>query len=109
MSATKEAAEQVRAPAVDEHEARQVAEAARETEWTQPSFVLELFLGQLHLDLIHPMPAHDSDEQRRAADFHRKLFEFAKTVDGEEIERTGRIPEHVIDGMRKLGAFGIKI
>ena len=40
MSATKEAAERgTRPPAVDEHEARQVAEAARETDWTQPSFV----------------------------------------------------------------------
>jgi alkylation response protein AidB-like acyl-CoA dehydrogenase len=110
MSATKEAAERgTRPPAVDEHEARQVAEAARETEWTQPSFVRELFLGRLRLDLIHPMPAYDADEQKRAAEFHRKLFEFAKTIDGEEIERTGKVPDHVIDGLRKLGAFGIKI
>src|SRR5690606_32601473 len=29
--------------------------------------------------------------------------------DGEEIERTGRVPDHVIDGLRALGAFGIKI
>src|SRR5688572_2802615 len=110
MSATKEAAERgTRPPAGDEHEARQVAEAARETEWTQPSFVRELFLGRLRLDLIHPMPAYDADEQKRAAEFHRRLFEFAKTIDGEEIERTGKVPDHVIDGLRKLGAFGIKI
>lgn len=99
----------VRPGPVDEQEARQVAEAARETEWVKPSFVRELFLGRLRLDLIHPLPARDADEQKRAAEFHEKLFAFAKTVDGEEIERTGKVPDEVVDGLRKLGAFGIKI
>jgi alkylation response protein AidB-like acyl-CoA dehydrogenase len=94
---------------VDEQEARQVAEAARETEWVKPSFVRELFLGRLRLDLIHPLPARDADEQKRAAEFHRRLHEFAKTVDGEEIERTAKVPDHVVAGLRELGAFGIKI
>ena len=38
-------------------EARDVAEAARESEWTGNSFVRELFLGRFALDLIHPYPA----------------------------------------------------
>ena len=33
-------------------EARKVAEAAREQDWTKPSFGKELFLGRLRLDLI---------------------------------------------------------
>jgi alkylation response protein AidB-like acyl-CoA dehydrogenase len=94
---------------VDEHEARQVAEAARETEWTRPSFVRELYLGRLRLDLIHPPPAQDPEERQRAAEFHQKLYDFAKTIDGEAIERTGRVPDSVIGGLRELGAFGIKI
>ena len=110
MSATKDATKPaVRPGPVDEQEARQVAEAARETEWTQPSFVRELFLGRLRLDLIHPLPKQDAAEKERAAAFHAKLFEFAKTVDGEEIERTGKVPDHVVEGLKKLGAFGIKI
>ena len=40
----------------DEQEARDVAEASRETEWSGPSFVRELFLGRFRLDLIHPQP-----------------------------------------------------
>jgi alkylation response protein AidB-like acyl-CoA dehydrogenase len=95
--------------AVDEHEARQVAEAARESEWSKPSFVRELFLGRLNLDLIHPPPAQDPAEKERAAAFHRRLYEFARTIDGEAIERTGRVPDGVVDGLRELGAFGIKI
>lgn len=60
MSATREAAETKPASAtpaagtVTEQEARRVAEAARETEWSKPSFVRELFLGRLRLDLIDP-------------------------------------------------------
>jgi alkylation response protein AidB-like acyl-CoA dehydrogenase len=94
---------------VDEQEARQVAESARETEWVQPSFVRELFLGNLRLDLIHPPPVQDPAEKERAVEFHRRLYEFALTVDGEAIERTGRVPEEVVQGLRDLGAFGIKI
>jgi alkylation response protein AidB-like acyl-CoA dehydrogenase len=94
---------------VSEVEARQVAEAARETEWSQPSFVRELFLGRLRLDLIHPLGAPDPAERRRAAEFLDALAAFGDTVDGEEIDRTGKVPESVITGLRELGAFGIKI
>jgi len=41
---------------VSERESREVAEASRQTEWVQPSFLRELFLGSLRLDLIHPYP-----------------------------------------------------
>ena len=39
-----------------ERESRKVAEAARQTEWNEPSFIRELFLGRFRLDLIHPFP-----------------------------------------------------
>jgi alkylation response protein AidB-like acyl-CoA dehydrogenase len=109
MSATKESAGPARPGPVDEQEARQVAEAARETEWVRPSFVRELFLGNLRLDLIHPLPAQDAEEKKRAAEFHEKLFAFAKTVDGDAIEKSGKVPDEVVQALRDLGAFGIKI
>ena len=43
-----------------EQEARDVAEAARESEWSGPSLVRELFLGRFPLHLIHPYPARAS-------------------------------------------------
>ena len=52
-----------------EKEARDVAEAARESEWSGPSFVRELFLGRFRLDLIHPYPAEDPNEAARAKPF----------------------------------------
>ena len=95
---------------VTEREARAVAEAARESEWALPSFVRELFLGRLRLDLIHPHPEPDPESDARAAEFLEKLREFAENeVDPERIEREGRVPPEVLDGLRRLGAFGIKI
>jgi alkylation response protein AidB-like acyl-CoA dehydrogenase len=91
-------------------ESREVAESARETEWTQPSFVRELFLGRLRLDLIHPHPEQDPEDEVRSRQFLSGLAEFLHTaVDSDAIDREGHIPEAVVEGLRRLGAFGIKI
>ena len=88
-------AEQVRKQAtqVSEQEARQVAEAARETEWSMPSFVRKLFLGRLRMDLIYPLPNPDPEEQKRAQAFIRKVEQFLDTVDNEAIERDSKVPD----------------
>jgi alkylation response protein AidB-like acyl-CoA dehydrogenase len=97
-------------PKVTEREAREVAEAARETEWRGHSFVRELFEGRLRLDLIHPFPEPDPEEEARARPFLEALERVVHDeVDGDEIDRTGQIPPHVVDALRKIGAFGIKI
>jgi alkylation response protein AidB-like acyl-CoA dehydrogenase len=91
-------------------EARDVAEAARETEWQHPSFVRELFLGRFRLSLIHPHPEqHDPEEAERARDFMERLRVFLEKVDSDEIDRTGQIPEELVEELREMGAFGIKI
>jgi len=106
----QDAVRQASAPQkVSEQEARQVAEAARETEWTKPSFVRELFLGRLNLDLIDPWPKPDPEEQQRAAVFMDNLRRFLDSVDAEAIERDAKVPESVIQQLREIGAFGIKI
>src|SRR2546425_6807292 len=89
-------------------EAREVAEAAREQEWAAPSFVRELFLGKLRMDLIHPYPEQDPTEIARAKPFLDNLERFLREqVDSDRIDREGEIPEEVIAGLRDLGAFGI--
>jgi len=105
-------AEQHSAPAglASEKEARDVAEAARESEWSGPSFVRELFLGRFRLDLIHPHPVvEDPAEQARATAFLAKLRDFLERVDSDMIDRTGDIPESYVQELREMGAFGIKI
>ena len=93
-----------------EREAREVAESAREKRWKQRSFVKALFSGRFHLDWVHPHPLPEPGEQFRASHFLRALEEFARThIDGEAIDREAWVPEEVLDGLRALGAFGIKI
>ncbi|GKQ36849.1 acyl-CoA dehydrogenase family protein [Streptomyces sp. A012304] len=97
-------------PVVTEREARQVAEAAREQHWRKPSFAKELFLGRFRLDLIHPHPLPTDEAVRRGEQFLVKLRDFCETrVDGARIEREARIPDDVVDGLKELGAFGMKI
>jgi alkylation response protein AidB-like acyl-CoA dehydrogenase len=92
-----------------EKEARDVAESARETEWEHPSFARELYLGRFRLDLIHPHPEEDTAEVARAKPFLDKLADFMARVSSEEIDRTGEIPEALVQELREMGAFGIKI
>ena len=96
-------------PLATEKEARDVAEQARETEWEHPSFARELFLGRFRPELIHPHPPPDLAEEARAKPFMDKLQAFMDKVSSEEIDRTGEIPEVLVQELRDMGAFGIKI
>jgi alkylation response protein AidB-like acyl-CoA dehydrogenase len=95
---------------VSEKEARQVAEAARETEWRKPSFCKGLFLGHFDLDLIHPHPQPTAADRAKGEAFLDKLERFLREeVDPAVIERDALIPDTVVKGMKQLGAFGMKI
>jgi len=96
-------------PHVTERESLKVAEASRQAEWEKPSFMRELFLGSFRLDLIHPFPLPGEWRPEFKA-FYEKFVAFLRDeVDSGEIDRTGEYPPRVIDGLRKLGAFGMKI
>ncbi|MEU7528987.1 acyl-CoA dehydrogenase family protein [Saccharothrix sp. NPDC042600] len=94
---------------VDERLARKVAEQARETRWKHPSFGKELFLGHFRLDLIHPHPSGSADDRERGEKFLGELREYCETIDGARIERDALIPDEVLVGLKRLGAFGMKI
>src|SRR3954471_314833 len=95
---------------VSEKEARDVAEAARETEWTLPSFGKELFLGNFKLDLIYPQPKLDAARVEEGEAFIAKLRAFLEEhVDPLAIERDSKLPDHVIEGLKEIGALGIKV
>jgi alkylation response protein AidB-like acyl-CoA dehydrogenase len=95
---------------ISEKEARQVAESAREQGWEKPSFGKELFLGNLRLDLIHPQPKLDPAAVEKGEAFLARLREFlVDEVDPLEIEREAKIPDAVVDGLKALGALGMKV
>jgi alkylation response protein AidB-like acyl-CoA dehydrogenase len=95
---------------ISEREARQVAEDAREAEWKQPSFGKELFMGNFELDLIHPQPKLDSEAVEKGERFLTRLTNFLRDeVDPFDIEREAKVPGSVIDGLKDMGALGMKV
>ncbi len=92
-----------------EEESRKVAEASRQTTWEKPSFMRELFLGNFRFDLVEQYPL----VRRQRAEFQKFYDALVKFINSEvdpvEIDRTGEYPKAVVDGLRKLGAFGMKI
>ena len=90
--------------------ALEMAESSRETHWTYPTFAGALFMGELPWDLVYPFPAKADDVPEEAQRWLEKLEEYLRTkVDPDEIDRTGEIPDDVIQGFAEMGAFGIKI
>ena len=91
-------------------EAMEVAEASRETEWEKPSFVGDLFLGKLSVDLIHPFPEQPAADKAEADEFLQRFERFiAENVDADKIDEQGEYDYKLFDGFKELGAWGMKI
>src|ERR1043165_9316509 len=91
-------------------EAMEVAEASRETEWEKPSFVGDLFLGKLNLDLIHPFPEQPASDKAEADEFLQKMERFlAENVDADKIDEDGETDYSLFEGFKKLRAWGVNI
>jgi alkylation response protein AidB-like acyl-CoA dehydrogenase len=92
-----------------EAEARELAEAARESEWHRPSFAKGIYLGRFDLSLIHPHPRGAADDVERGEAFLAKLRAVCETIDGQRVEREDRIPDEALAALSEIGAFGMKI
>jgi alkylation response protein AidB-like acyl-CoA dehydrogenase len=67
-------------------------------------------MGKLDFSGISPFPEQTREDREQGDAFLRKLETFLRErVDPDEIDRTGEIPQDVMDGLAKMGAFGIKI
>ena len=94
---------------VSEEASRKVAEESRQTEWNQPSFMREMFLGNFRFDLVHPYPEPRLDRPEFVS-FYSALQAFLRDdVDPAAIDELEDYPPEVVEGLRKLGAFGLKI
>jgi alkylation response protein AidB-like acyl-CoA dehydrogenase len=93
-----------------QREALELTESAREAAQAEHGFAGGLFMGCFNLARIHPFPTQSVEDRERGAAFLQRLEVFLKErVDPDEIDRTGEIPQEVIDGLAGIGAFGIKI
>ncbi|NNE90810.1 MAG: DNA polymerase II [Verrucomicrobiales bacterium] len=93
----------------EERAALELAEASRVSAGPKNSFAGSLFMGSPDLEPIFPFPAQSIEDEDQGDAFLSKLETFLEeNVDADEIDRTGEIPDEVIDGLARLGAFGIK-
>ena len=94
----------------DKRRALEMAEAAREKEWTHPSFVAELFGGHIRWDLIVPYPEQSEEDRKAGDEFMVKLKKvLLAEIDPEEVDRTGEVPAKALKALADLGCFALKI
>jgi alkylation response protein AidB-like acyl-CoA dehydrogenase len=90
--------------------ALELTEAARDAAAEKPSLASGLFMGRFDLDAVFPFPEQKAEDRDQGDAFLERLETFLKEkVDPDEIDRTGEIPQEVIDELGRMGAFGIKI
>jgi alkylation response protein AidB-like acyl-CoA dehydrogenase len=90
--------------------ALELSESAREAAQAEQGFVGGLFMGRCRIGKMRPFPAQPDEDRDQGDAFLEQLRSFLTAhVNPDEIDRTGEIPDEVIEGLAKLGAFGIKI
>jgi len=88
----------------------ELTESAREAVRGRSSFASDLFMGRVNWNLMSPFPPQSVEDRDQGDAFLQRLRSFlGEHADPDEIDRTGEIPDDVIAGLAKLGAFGIKI
>lgn len=90
--------------------ALELTESARDEKPSRRTFAGGIFMGAFDLGEIFPFPGQGDGDRRRGDAFLQKLETLLREkVDPDEIDRTGEIPQPVMDELAKLGAFGIKV
>lgn len=73
-------------------------------------FAKSLFFGRFKGDVLFPYPKLSPDQQAASDDIAAKVRAFADAhIDHMKIDREARIPDSVVDGLAKLGMYGLTI
>jgi len=89
--------------------ALELTEASRDTRELS-GFAASIFDGRANLSLICPFPLQSAADRKEGDGFLTLLREFLdQHTDPDAIDREGEIPDEVLQGLARLGAFGIKI
>lgn len=94
----------------DKLKALELAEDSREQDWTQPSFIAELFQGRVRWDLIVPYPVQSEEDRKIGDEFLTKLEAVLKEhIDPDKVDETGEISDAAIKALADIGCFALKI
>ncbi len=90
--------------------AMEVAESARDTDDGGRSFAAEMFMGRADQSLIQPFPQQSSEDRRIGDDLvHNVSLFLTEHLDPDEVDENRTIPKQVIQGLRDLGVFRMKV
>ncbi len=94
----------------DKAAAVELTEAAREELREYTTFAGSLFMGRVRWPLIFPYPEQSEEDRTKGDAFLARLETLLRErVDPDEIDRTGEIPQEIVDELARMGAFGMKI
>jgi len=94
----------------EERAALELTEAARTEAGKRNSLAGSFFMGAPDFRHVFPFPEQGKEDRDQGDAFVQRLRQFlATSVDPDAIDRDGEIPQAVLDGLAKMGAFGIKI
>lgn len=90
-------------------QAMDITEEARQG-YEHPSFGAQLFLGKFDTSLICPFP-RQSEADKKIGDVYLDKIEklLVEKLDPEQVDATREIPKEVIDALKEMGMFAIKI
>ena len=90
--------------------AMEVAESARDLDEDGRSFAAELFLGNADPSLMLPFPKQTDEDRRIGDELVRNVSDFlAEHLDPDEVDENRTIPKDVVQGLRDLGIFRMKV
>jgi alkylation response protein AidB-like acyl-CoA dehydrogenase len=92
-----------------QRQALEVIESARD-QYEHPSFGGQLFIGDFDFKLLHPFPEQTEEDRKIGDAVIDPFIAFLKdNLDPEEVDATREIPKKVIDEMKKMGIFALKV
>ncbi|HSN46477.1 MAG TPA: acyl-CoA dehydrogenase family protein [Casimicrobiaceae bacterium] len=90
--------------------AMQLAEDARQAEWSSVSFTGEVFKGSFRWDVVYPFPVQPPEDKKIGDDYLVRVREVLEQhVDPYKIDEEGVYPGEALDALAALGLFGMKI
>lgn len=93
-----------------QRKAMEVAEAARETDTTFPSFSRQLFMGTFNKSMLHPFPEQSAEDKKIGDALIDEVSRYLKAqLDPEKVDETRTIPQEVIQELIRMGLFSMKI